>query len=102
LLRSSASAAVITAAAAAFGFPWMFALPSFTGLLIALDPERRAVLYFAAAQLLGSAVVPMIGASLVGPRDVEGALYLGMGSFAAAAACSVASVVLHRRTTTAS
>ena len=45
MLRQSGSGDLITLAVAAFGFLWLFALPSFAGMLIAIDPERRAVLF---------------------------------------------------------
>lgn len=98
LLGSSASGPWIAVAVGAFGFLWLFALPSFTGLLIAIDPQRRSVLYGAAAQLLGSAVIPSVGAGFVKPGDVDGAFYLGMGCFAAAAIAALASAALLRRT----
>jgi hypothetical protein len=55
------------------------------------------VLFFAAAQLLGSALIPTIGASLVQPGNVDGAFYLGMASFAVAAISAPAATALHRR-----
>lgn len=97
MLMYSQSGNAITTIVVAFGFLWLFALPSFAGLLIEIDPERRAVLFFAAAQLIGSALVPTIGASVVQPGNVDGAFYLGMATFAAAAITAPAAIALHRR-----
>ena len=99
MLRYSHSGEMITGLVIAFGFLWLFALPSFAGLLIEIDPERRAVLFFAAAQLIGSALVPTIGASVVQPGNVDGAFYLGMATFAAAGLTAPLAIALHRRTT---
>jgi DHA1 family inner membrane transport protein len=70
---------------AAFGFLWLFALPSFTGLLIEIDPRRRAALYLAAAQLTGSALLPTLAGPLVERAGVDGASWFGIAAFAVTA-----------------
>lgn len=82
--RSSPSA--VLALGAVFGFLWLFALPSFTGHLIEIDPSRTAVLHVAAAQLLGSALVPLAAAGAVTRFGVAGAMLSAAAAFAAAAA----------------
>lgn len=67
---------------AAFGFLWLFALPSFTGLLIEIDPRRRAALYLAAAQLTGSALLPTLAGPMVDHSGVDGASWFGIVAFA--------------------
>jgi hypothetical protein len=84
LLWGSRSPTVVYAVSAAFGFLWLFALPSFTGLLIEVDPARRAVLYIAAAQLAGSAALPSVAALFVTPSDIGGAFRFGLAAFALA------------------
>lgn len=68
---------------AAFGFLWLFALPSFTGYIVGLD--RRAGLWIAAAQLGGSAIFPLAAAFPVSVYGVAGALAAAAAAFIAAA-----------------
>lgn len=86
LFRDSGPA--IIALSMAFGFVWLFTLPSFAGWLIEIDPARRAILYLTAAQLSGSALLPTIASLLVGAGSVNavfvfsGAVFLAVASVA--------------------
>ena len=71
---------------AAFGFLWLFSLPSFTGWLIELDPSRRAVLALAAAQLLGSAALPSLASFATNETTVGGAFLFSVYVLALVAA----------------
>lgn len=83
LLAGGGSPAVVHAFSIAFGFLWLFALPSFTGLLIELDPRRRAALYLAAAQMSGSALLPSLAGPWIERVGVDGASWFGIAAFAA-------------------
>jgi predicted MFS family arabinose efflux permease len=78
LLLAASSITLIYVVSAAFGFLWLFATPSFTGLLLAIDPARRAALYIPAAQLAGAAALPTVAALIVGEHDVEPAFKMGI------------------------
>lgn len=88
LLLFGANMVFVYMICAAFGFLWLFTLPSFTGWLIELDPSRRAVLALAAAQLLGSAALPSLAALYVRERTVGGAFLFAIAVLAAAAVLS--------------
>lgn len=81
LLAWGGSAMVVYSVSAAFGLLWLFALPSFTGLLIEIDPRRRAALYLAAAQLIGSALLPLIAGPWIDRIGVNGASWIGIAAF---------------------
>ena len=83
LFVKGGSEMVVYAVSAAFGFLWLFTLPSFTGLLISIDPRRRAALYLAASQLGGAALLPTLSGPLIGRMGVDGAGWFGIASFAA-------------------
>jgi MFS transporter, DHA1 family, inner membrane transport protein len=83
---------------AVFGFLWLFVLPFYTVLLIAIDPSRRGAMQLGAAQLLGSSAGPLAASVLVGDADVGGAMKLAAGCLVAALALIVGVVtVLARR-----
>lgn len=77
LLIAPSSAQLVIYAGAAFGFIWLFTLPSFTGLLIELDPARRAVLYVVASQLAGAAALPSLAGLFVHEGNVDRAFVVG-------------------------
>ncbi len=81
LLAFGHSSAAVYAFSIGFGFLWLFALPSFTGLLIEIDPRRRAALYLSAAQLGGSALLPSLAGPIVETIGVDGASWFGIASF---------------------
>lgn len=96
MLSASGQPLVIYIASAAFGFIWLFTLPSFTGLLIEIDPARRAVLYVVAAQLTGAAALPTLAAMLVTDGNVENAFVLAIATFIVMSALSLAERVLRK------
>ena len=75
----------------------MFTVPSFTGLLVELDPQRLAVTYTAAAQLIGAAAVPALASLFVRPGAAGGALLTGCGALALNGALVLAALRLARR-----
>jgi len=85
LLSSGASDLLIYAFAIGYGFLWQFAQPAFTGLLVALDPDRRAVLLLPAAQLIGAALVPLLAAPLVRLGGPNAAMAFGASVFVVSA-----------------
>ena len=62
------------AAVLVFGFLWLFAMPFQTRLVIELDPSRRTAMLLSAAQLLGSAVGPLITSGFASQTSLRGAL----------------------------
>ncbi len=81
MLYGGNGAGLVYLLSAAFGILWLFTLPAFTGLLIAVDPTRRAVLYVAAAQLGGGATLPMLASGAVASVGIDGAPWLAIGAF---------------------
>jgi MFS transporter, DHA1 family, inner membrane transport protein len=69
--------AAFMAAAAVFGFIWLFTLPYQLLLLIEVDPRRRAALHLPAAQLLGSAAGPLVASLVVTAGDSRPAVMVG-------------------------
>ncbi|MDG2520325.1 MFS transporter [Caulobacter segnis] len=92
-LWAAPAAGVFIAAAAIYGFAWLFSLPFHTALLIDLDPSRRGAMQLGAAQLLGSAFGPLAASVLVESEGIA-----GVAIFAAAAiGFSMAIVAATRR-----
>jgi len=87
LLALTASPAVFIAAAAAFGFLWLFVMPFQIPLVIAADPSRRAAVMIGGAQLVGSSLGPFAAGMLVEGDDVSPVPLLGM-------ACAITGVIL--------
>ena len=52
--------------------------PFLVPMMIDADPSRRAALQSGAAQLLGGALGPLLGALIVGDADVRPILWLGV------------------------
>lgn len=67
------------ALSAAFSFLWLFTLPAFAGLLVEIDPTRRALLYIAAFQLAGAASLPLLAGVAIGYGGIAGVFYLSIG-----------------------
>ncbi len=76
----STSATAFVAAAAGFGFLWLFAMPFQIPLVIAADPSRRAAVLIGGAQLIGSSLGPLGASFLVTDGDVSPVLWLGAAS----------------------
>jgi hypothetical protein len=74
------------AASMLLGFVYMAAAPFLVPMVIEADPSRRAAVQGGAAQLFGGAMGPFLAARLVGPRDVHGAVFLGIGLLVSALA----------------
>ena len=55
----------------------LFTMPSFTSVLVQLDPQRRAVTYTGAVQLAGAAAGPAIASQFVYAGSTDGAFYSG-------------------------
>ena len=62
---------IVYLSSAMFGFVWLFTLPAFAGLLIDIDPTRRAVLYLALAQMCGAAAISALSGVIVGWRGLN-------------------------------
>ncbi len=97
LLLDSGRISTVYLFSAAFGFIWQFAAPSFTGLLIEVDPRRRAVLFLPAAQLIGAAALPLVAGSAVAWSGVIGAMMLAATILSGTA---VLLAITHRRRNT--
>lgn len=87
------STAAILIASALFGFFWLFGLPFFTGLLIEIDPTRYVVLFLAAAQLLGSAILPSIAGQFPAGIDHNGVFLFAIAALGATALLVAASTM---------
>ena len=74
VLGSALGLAPTITAVVAFGFLWLFAMPFQTRLLIELDPSRRTAMLLSAAQLLGSAVGPIVTSGFATQTTLHGAL----------------------------
>ena len=70
---------------ALFGFLWLYTSPMLTGLLVQVDPQRRAVMYQAPSQLAGAALMPLCAGAVVASAGLKGALGVGVAGFLAAA-----------------
>lgn len=81
---------------ALFGFLWQFGSPAFVGLLIEIDPSRRAALFIPPAQLLGAAMLPLLAAAIVGRFGVSGAMLFAAAVLAAG--CLVVAATRSART----
>ena len=73
---------VFIAANAASGLVGLFLGPFLVPFTIDADPSRRAAMQSGAAQLLGSALGPLLASQVVGDRDVRGVLWLAAGLLA--------------------
>jgi hypothetical protein len=67
---------------AAGGLVSLFLGPFLVPFTIDADPSRRAAMQSGAAQLLGSALGPLLASQVVGERDVHGVLWLAAGLLA--------------------
>ena len=76
-LGSATQAPSLLALYSAVGFGWMFLGPFFVGWLLALDPTYSAARLFAAAQLLGIAVGPLVVGAVEGSADLTTRLAVG-------------------------
>lgn len=86
MLHAQHDIRILYALSAAFSFLWLFTLPAFAGLLVEIDPTRRALLYIAAVQLAGAALLPTLAGIAVGYRGIGGAFWLAIGVLAIAMA----------------
>jgi hypothetical protein len=75
-----------------FGFLWLFAMPFQTRLMIDLDPTRRVAMLLSPAQLLGSAVGPLVTSAFATKTYLGGALKADAVMFAAGIMCLVATI----------
>ena len=83
-LSLSRTGLAFAAADAAFGFAAFYGMPTLVALAIQADPTRRSAMQSGAAQLLGSAAAPLLGA---------GAAAAGLGAVMGLAAAMVAASV---------
>ena len=83
VLALTASSAIFIAAAAAFGFLWLFAMPFQIPLVIAADPSRRAAVMIGGAQLIGSSLGPLAAGLMVRGDDVAPVPVFGVASLIA-------------------
>ena len=74
LLATMPGAGIFIAAAALFGFLWLFLMPFQVPMVIDADPSRRAAVLMPGAQLLGSALGPLLCSFAVTQSDVRGGL----------------------------
>ncbi len=81
VLAAPPDATAFVAAAALFGFLWLFVLPFQIPLVIAADKSRRAAVLIGSAQLTGSSLGPFVAGLLIGDKAV--ARVLGFGAFCA-------------------
>lgn len=86
MLHAQHDIRILYALSAAFSFLWLFTLPAFAGLLVEIDPTRRALLYIAAVQLAGAALLPTLAGIAVGYHGIGGAFWLAIGVLAIAMA----------------
>jgi MFS family permease len=86
-LATMPKASIFIAAAALFGFVWLFFMPFQFPLTIDADPTRRAAVLLPGAQLLGGAVGPFLCSLAVTNTDVRGAL-------AVCGVCALATVAI--------
>lgn len=86
-IAAAPPAPMFIAAATAFGFFWMFAIPFQIPFMIAVDPSRRAALLLPSAQISGVAAGPAIAAWSIDAGSL-------LNAFAASAAMFVASMAL--------
>ena len=77
------------AAAAVFGFLWLFAMPFQVPLVIAADPTRRAALLIGGAQLAGSSLGPLAAGAIVSESNLAPVLWFGAASLVLAVALLV-------------
>jgi hypothetical protein len=89
LLGEPIGAPVYLASVVLFGFLWLFAMPFQTRLMIDLDPTRRAAMLLSPAQLLGSAVGPLVTSAFATKTYLGGALRADAVMFAVGIACVV-------------
>jgi len=80
VLALTASPTIFIAAAAAFGFLWLFVMPFQISLVIAADPSRRAAVMIGGAQLIGSSLGPLAAGLLVQGEDVSPVPLFAMAS----------------------
>ena len=83
-LSLARSGLMFAAADAAFGFAAFYGMPTLVALAIQADPTRRSAMQSGAAQLLGSAAAPLLGA---------GAAAAGLGAVMGLAAAMLAASV---------
>ncbi len=76
LIAAGHSPAIIWICMFAYGFAWLFSLPFLTGVLIRLDPTRQSSMYLSSSILLGSALMPLVGAIVTSEGNVDTALAL--------------------------
>ncbi len=74
LLATMPGAGVFIAATALFGFLWLFLMPFQVPMVTEADPSRRAAVLMPGAQLLGSALGPLLCFFAVTEGDVRGGL----------------------------
>ena len=77
------SAWMFIAANTAAGLAGLLLGPFLVPMTIDADPSRRAAMQSGAAQLLGSALGPLLASLVVDDRDVHGVLWLSAGLLAA-------------------
>ena len=82
-LNVNLGSAAFIVAVAGIGFIWSLGIPFIAmPFLIAADPSRRAAMYSFPAQLLGSALGPLLASLFVSSQSVRGSLALGFCLFA--------------------
>lgn len=74
IVATMPGAALFLVCAGVFGFLWLFVMPFQVPMMIEADPTRRAAVLMPGAQLLGSALGPLICSYAVVGQDVRGVL----------------------------
>ena len=74
LLAAMPGAGTFIALAGLFGFLWLFLMPFQVPMVIDADPSRRAAVLMPGAQLLGSALGPLLCSFAITQNDVRGGL----------------------------
>ena len=97
VLASSPGPFLFTAAAAAFGFLWLFFAPFQVPLVIESDPTRRTAVLLAGVQMLGGAAGPLLCSFFVTDTEARGVLVVAGACFLVAFMISTVLHLRHRR-----
>lgn len=97
LLASDPASASGWALLFGFGLVWMLGTPALSGLLLALDPSRKALPFAASAQLLGAALIPTLTGELLAAEGMDRVLQGGTAITAVALILLGLGIVLVRK-----
>jgi len=98
LIGASATAFVIWTAI--YGFLGYFLVPYYIGALVDLDPSRRSVIYFPAAQMLASSLGPLAASLVIGDGSFRLSLATELVAILVASSTFALGLALKRRETT--